>query len=41
MTVIRDPAKLEDRRGTIYPSESAKGFEGCFRFLHTSGEPYP
>jgi uncharacterized cupin superfamily protein len=28
MTVIRDPSKIEGRRGTIYPAEFAKGFEG-------------
>jgi uncharacterized cupin superfamily protein len=28
MTVIRDPWKLEGRRGTIYPAAFAKGFEG-------------
>ncbi len=28
MAVIRDPSKIEGRRGTIYPAEFAKGFEG-------------
>jgi uncharacterized cupin superfamily protein len=28
MTVIRDPSKVEGRRGTIYPAQFAKGFEG-------------
>ncbi len=28
MAVIRDPSKVEGRRGTIYPAEFAKGFEG-------------
>jgi uncharacterized cupin superfamily protein len=28
MAVIRDPSKIEGRRGTIYPPEFAKGFEG-------------
>jgi uncharacterized cupin superfamily protein len=28
MTVIRDPASIEGRRGTGYPAEFAKGFEG-------------
>ncbi len=28
MTVIRDPSKVEGRRGTIYPPGFAKGFEG-------------
>lgn len=28
MTVIRDPASIEGRRGTGYPPEFAKGFEG-------------
>jgi len=28
MAVIRDPAKVEGRRGTTYPAEFAKGFEG-------------
>jgi len=28
MTVIRDPSKEEGRRGTIYPAQFAKGFEG-------------
>ncbi len=28
MAVIREPLKIEGRRGTIYPSEFAKGFEG-------------
>jgi len=28
MTVIRDPSKVEGRRGTIYPAQLAKGFEG-------------
>ena len=28
MTVIREPAKIEGRRGTIYPPQFAKGFEG-------------
>jgi len=28
MAVIRDPKQVEGRRGTIYPAEFAKGFEG-------------
>jgi len=28
MAVIRDPSKVEGRRGTIYPAEFAAGFEG-------------
>lgn len=28
MPVIRDPAKLDGRRGTIYPAEFAEGFGG-------------
>jgi uncharacterized cupin superfamily protein len=28
MAVIRDPSKVEGRRGTIYPAAFAKGFEG-------------
>lgn len=28
MTVIRDPARVEGRRGAGYPAELAKGFEG-------------
>jgi uncharacterized cupin superfamily protein len=28
MTVIRDPKKIEGRRGTIYPANFAAGFEG-------------
>jgi uncharacterized cupin superfamily protein len=28
MAVIHDPLKVEGRRGTIYPAEFAKGFEG-------------
>ncbi len=28
MTVIRDPAKVEGRRGTGYPAEFAQGFDG-------------
>jgi uncharacterized cupin superfamily protein len=28
MAVIRDPAKVEGRRGTIYPAAFAAGFEG-------------
>jgi len=28
MAVIREPSKLEGRRGTIYPAELATGFEG-------------
>jgi uncharacterized cupin superfamily protein len=28
MPVIRDPSAVEGRRGTIYPAEFAKGFEG-------------
>lgn len=28
MAVIRDPYRVEGRRGTIYPAEFAKGFEG-------------
>ena len=28
MAVIRDPAKIEGRRGTIYPAKFAQGFEG-------------
>lgn len=28
MSVIRDPFKVEGRRGTGYPAEFAKGFEG-------------
>lgn len=38
MAVIRDPAKLEGRRSTIYPAEFAKGFEGrCKRALGNAG----
>jgi len=28
MTVIRDPPKVDGRRGTIYPAQFAQGFEG-------------
>ena len=28
MAVIRDPSKVEGRRGTIYPKEFASGFDG-------------
>ena len=28
MAVIRDPAKVSARRGTVYPAQFAQGFEG-------------
>lgn len=31
MVVIRDPATIEARRGTMYPAEFAEGFEGRFK----------